>query len=358
MFKQMILAAAVAGVVLAMAAAAGAGVSGIDQLTIAGQSMLFVPVGDQNNAADTQVRSDSTTGYGSVGYLYDLGKYEVTNAQYTVFLKDAAKTTQYSTTWGLYYPATSRDAYCNGITRSGTSPNFTYALVTNFTGKPVNYVNWNNAAAFCNWLTTGDVNTGYYSMNSSTGVATPNAFSHIAYAKINGLTYFIPTEDEWYKAAYYKGGTTNAYWDYPTQSDTAPGTVTASSTGVGSAGSAGNYANTGTTVHWKTGDSYGNVTTVGTNGGPGYYGTFDIGGNVWEWNEGIPVAGNRGMLGGSFYSDVAWLPAAQRASYAQAGVFYGMNGFRVSAVPEPATMCLLAFGGLVMLMGRRRRVRV
>ena len=38
-----------------------------------------------------------------------------------------------------------------------------------------------------------------------------------------GATYFIPSENEWYKAAYYKGGSTNAgYWTYPTQSNTAP----------------------------------------------------------------------------------------------------------------------------------------
>ena len=38
-----------------------------------------------------------------------------------------------------------------------------------------------------------------------------------------GALFFLPSEDEWYKAAYYKGGGTNAgYWDYPTQSDTAP----------------------------------------------------------------------------------------------------------------------------------------
>jgi hypothetical protein len=53
----------------------------------------------------------------------------------------------------------------------------------------------------------------------------------------SGATYYIPTENQWYKAACYKGGSTNAsYWDYGTQSDTAPTAVTAGSTGIGSAG--------------------------------------------------------------------------------------------------------------------------
>jgi hypothetical protein len=30
-----------------------------------------------------------------------------------------------------------------------------------------------------------------------------------------GATFHLPTADQWYKAAYYKGGSTNAgYWDY------------------------------------------------------------------------------------------------------------------------------------------------
>ena len=57
-----------------------------------------------------------------------------------------------------------------------------------------------------------------------------------------GATYFIPSENEWYKAAYYKGGGTNAgYWTYPTQSNTAPSNVL-SATGTNNA----NYCDTGT----------------------------------------------------------------------------------------------------------------
>ena len=362
MFKQMILAAAVAGLVLALAGAAGAAVSGIDQLTTAGQSMLFVSVGDLNNTADTQVMNDGTSGYGSVGYLYDLGKYEVTNAQYTVFLKDAAKTTLYSTTWGLYNTQMGNTSNKRtGITQSGSSPSFTYALRANFDYKPVNYVNWNNAAAFCNWLTTGDVNSGYYSMDAN-GIATPNALSHNDYAKINGLTYFIPAEDEWYKAAYYKGGSKDAgYWDYATQSDTAPTSVTATTTGVGKAGSTtpvtfGNYANYNNTAVWNGSDANGNVTTVGTNGGTGYYGTFDQNGNVWEWTEFIPLVYDRGLRGGAFYFiGVDTLHAGFPVSYYSTGEDI-LFGFRVSAVvPEPATLCLLALGGLGMVLGRKRK---
>ena len=49
-------------------------------------SLQFVTVGDPGNAADP------STGYGSVGYTYQMGKYDVTVGQYCQFLNAVAKT--------------------------------------------------------------------------------------------------------------------------------------------------------------------------------------------------------------------------------------------------------------------------
>ena len=54
-----------------------------------------VTVGDPGNATDTRYASP---GYGSVGHTYNIGKYEVTAAQYTDFLSHKAKSDPY----GLY----------------------------------------------------------------------------------------------------------------------------------------------------------------------------------------------------------------------------------------------------------------
>jgi hypothetical protein len=70
----------------------------------------YITVGNVGNAADA-------TGYGAVGYQYQIGKYEVTNAQYAEFLNAKAKTNNY----GLY----NSNMASYGITQSGGSGNFT-----------------------------------------------------------------------------------------------------------------------------------------------------------------------------------------------------------------------------------------
>jgi sulfatase modifying factor 1 len=86
------------------------------------------------------------------------------------------------------------------------------------------------------------------------------------------------------------------------------------------------------------------------------YGTFDQGGNVWEWNESVLYGSSRGLRGGSFnfnYSSYDnYLLAADR--YSLYPTVESLNiGFRVSEVPEPATMAVLALGSIGMLLRRR-----
>jgi|LakMenE18May11ns_1017448.scaffolds.fasta_scaffold9843873_1 hypothetical protein len=69
-----------------------------------------------------------------------------------------------------------------------------------------------------------------------------------------GARYWVPSENEWYKAAYYdpnkSGSGVGGYWSYATQSDTAPSRVTANELGNGSAGSTGNFANYQNGAQW------------------------------------------------------------------------------------------------------------
>ncbi len=224
--------------------------------------------------------------------------------------------------------------------------------------KPVNFVSWWDAARVSNWLMNGatgssSTETGAYTLVG--GQTTGNA------PAVNpGATFYVPTEDQWYKAAYYKGGSERAgYWNYATQSDSDPTAVTAGSTGIGSAGSTGNFANYTSGADWNSED--GNVTTVGTNGGPSAYGAFDMSGNVNEWNDLTGAAGSsRGLRGGAWPNGAFPLSSSDSLSY-DPSLESDDWGFRLASpvgVPEidpnglSAALGLIA-GGLGLLERRR-----
>jgi formylglycine-generating enzyme required for sulfatase activity len=287
---------------------------------------------------------------------FQIMKYEFTNQQYTDFLNSVAATDTYS----LYNASMGSNAR-GGITQSGASGSYTYAAKTDMGDKPVNYVDWFAAARVSNWLMNGatgtsSTETGAYTLNNATSGTAP--------ALNSGATFYVPTEDQWYKAAYYKGGNTNAgYWDYATQSDSAPTAVTAGLTGIGSSGSTGNFANYNSGADWGSPPQDGNVTTVGTNGGASAYGAFDMSGNVLEWNDLTGAAGSsRGRRGGNWGTIASPLSSSHPGLASAPSFESNIIGFRLAspvAVPEPSTW-VMAAGGLACAgwgAWRRRRAR-
>jgi formylglycine-generating enzyme len=302
-------------------------------------TIATVPVGNPGNA------NDPSTGnrYGGVTYRYRIGTTEVTNAQYTAFLN--AKAT--SDPLALYNLSMTTDVR-GGITRSGASGSFTYAVKSNMGDKPVNYVDWYDAIRFANWLNNGqgagDTETGAYTLSG--GTPTPSNGPSIA--RNAGATWFLTSENEWYKAAYYQpaslGGDSDNYWGYPTATNSFPTPATANSVGdIRNPGT--DVANYNSRANWN--GQTGNVTTVGSAGSlsDSFYGTSDQGGNVWEWNETLVSSSLRVLRGGSFLDNSFGLVSSVQDQFdptSENNTF----GFRVATVPEPSTdlMAVLACG--------------
>lgn len=290
----------------------------------------WATVGNVGNAADP-LNSGTIPGIGSVGNEYRIAKHEVTNEQYAVFLNAVA-----ATDTNNLYTALMGSNSRGGITRAGSSGGFTYAVKADMGNKPVNFVSLFDAMRFVNWLHAGQPTGAQDASTTEDGVYTiSDGLSEI---RAVDARFFIPTENEWYKAAYHQpvsqGGDAEDYWLYPTATNSVPTMATAAATGdISNPGA--NVANFGGGAVWN--DQDGNVTTVGSAGASSesFYGTANQGGNVWERNEALVEGVLRGLRGGS------WLGASSnmRSSF-QAGFIVGSKdftvGFRVAS-PVPQT---------------------
>lgn len=298
-------------------------------------TFTWATVGDTGNPTDPGNGSDPNI-YGAVANTYRIATHEVTNTQYAEFLNavadaDSGADPLYNTNMG--------SSSFGGINRSGSSGSYTYSVKASFDNRPVVYTSWNDSARFANWLHNGQP-TGAQDAGTTESGAYDMSVSFPM--RLLGATHFLPSEDEWYKAAYYAPGSAagggDDYWQYPTQSDTAP-TEEAPPGGTNSA----NYDR----------QSGGVLTDVGAySTATSHYGAFDMGGNVWEWNEAV-IGTSRGLRGGSWLNSSFLLQSSFRNSSFPSNVNLN-RGFRVASIPEPATGSLVLIA-LVTLGCRRRR---
>lgn len=293
-----------------------------------GFSMDFVEIGDAGNAADD-------TGYGSVGYAYRMGVNEVSRA-----MIDSYNTNSGGPTITMY------DYAAGGITGG------------NLAGRPATGVSWNEAARFVNWLNTSEGHSAAYNFTTSgandditlwgvedAGYDPANPFRN------SNAYYFLPSEDEWYKAAYYDpnaNGGTGGYWDYATGSNSAPTAVPGGTSGA----VYGQSLATGPAL----------VTDAG---GLSPYGTMAQNGNVLEWGESGITAPNdsagesRVLRGGAWVNGSFDLQSSIRG-FDSPAIESGAIGFRVAAIakvssiPEPSGVLTIVLVGMGSLLTRRR----
>ena len=182
---------------------------------------------------------------------------------------------------------------------------------------------------------TGTQGTGNYALDTwspAEAAGSTNLYRH------KDAMYYMPTEDEWVKAAYWNG-TSLQTWATP---DNTPPVQHVEA----------NY-------DWNSWWPW----DVGS-GSEELNGTYDMMGNVWEWMESpysdqsYGTGSTRGVRGGSYVSAVISLASYYRyvsdACYAPSAET-NVIGLRVaSEVPEPSSLGLALFGGLVLLKRRRR----
>jgi formylglycine-generating enzyme required for sulfatase activity len=267
---------------------------------IRGIDIDFVTIGNPGNPGDTRPEA-SPYGCGAVGYEYQIGMYEITNAQWNAFVAAAGAPTG--------------------------NPSYAYDESAYFTGEsvPTNMVSWYEAAQFCNYLTSGDKALGAYQLGTDGSITIDRDSAVSAF----GIAYGIPTEDEWYKAAYYRPDE-SGYSTYANGLDT----ITAADSW--------NYLYTVPIPPWDVGTG-----TMEQNG------TFEMMGNVWEWAETMTGRFDyRVYRGGAFNYYGSDCRSSRRPSNVTSYNESNNMGFRVASVPEPTTITLLGLGALML---RRRK---
>ena len=277
----------------------------------------FRNIGNTSNAADT-------TGYGAVPYQYRVGTYEITQDAIT----KATASGMANVTAGAW---------------SGS--------------QPAANISWYEAAAFVNWLNTSTGKTAAYNLTFSGSWSMTLWSSEQAWTaggtnlyRNKDAFYFLPSENEWYKAAYYNPGGSN-YFLYPTASSSVP-------TAVGSGTDAGSAVYN---------DAAAVPAIVDSAGGLSPYGTMGQGGNVWEWNESAIDGSNslssesRAIRGGNWFNTEFDLRSSGRDDSGPADEL-DFFGFRVASadaapIPEPGTWAaaVLLAGAAGYTRWRRRR---
>ena len=275
----------------------------------------FVTVGNPGNQADA--RGDK----GSVAYEFRIGKYEINNNQYVVFLNSVAAEDPHN----LYNTNMMLNAG-GGIKRTGAPGEYSYSVKPGMEHLPVVFVDFNDALRFCNWLHNGQPAGSQDNSTTEDGAytITPEGISANNITRNPGARFWLPSDDEWYKAAYHQpyedDGDPSDFWLYPTRSNDTP----FSEPPPGGANSINACCETGR-VSTDVGSYFHS---------PSYYGTFDQGGNAQEWTEEVIYVTNRRLRGGSYVYNEFYSKSTD-IEFDTTDYDSDAIGFRVAGAPGP-----------------------
>ena len=150
-----------------------------------------------------------------------------------------------------------------------------------------------------------------------------------------GATYFIPIGERMVQGGVLQGRRARnaGYWTYPTQSNTAPSNVLSGDR---------HEQRQLLSINGGYTDPTNYLTPVGAfAGSPGPYGTYDMGGDVWQWNEANIDGSSRGLRGGVGTTQPDGLASSDRGYGDYPTGEDDVIGFRVASVPEPSSITLV-----------------
>jgi len=292
-------------------------------------TMVFVSVGNPGNPVDPYGSGwNNGRSPGSVSYEFSIGKYEIRRSDIEgANVEGNLGITLYDTTYAGW----------SGI------------------NKPATGIAWREAAKFVNYLNQSKGFDLAYkfigdgpNQTLSTWVVGDLGYNQANPFRNQNSKYFLPSIDEWHKAAYYNPAN-STYSTYPNGSNQAPLPIT-----TGSEGS----------VYGQSVTNQVGPADVDNAGSLSFYGTMAQGGNALELMETAYDLVNddpaevRWFGGGSWVDDVslAFLQSNSfGASYNNPDSEWFHMGFRVASVPEPSTYLLSIFGVLLVTITRPRR---
>ena len=214
------------------------------------------------------------------------------------------------------------------------------------TNMPIASKTWYDAAGFVNWLNEDTSHSVAYKFTNPADPSTivlwesgdPGYDANNPYRN-SDAHYFLPTEDEWVKAAYWNDNTSTLQ----TYANASGGDLVSGDPDP----TKWNYLPSTGPKPWGVGS-----------GGEELNGTYDMMGNVWEWME-SPYGDTYDLAesvlrgGDGSCSSASGLASNYRSQNAPGDAF-SIIGFRVASVPEPCSLGLLALGALAVLRRRSR----
>lgn len=279
-------------------------------------TMDFVTIGNPGNAPDTTGNPNPA---GAVSYIYSIGRYEVS--------RDMVNKANSAGSLGI----TMYDMTLSG----GNWPN-----------KPATGISWIEAAKFVNYLNTSSGSVMAYKFDGGGNFqlwSSTDAGYNPGNAYRNSLAkYFLPSTDEWYKAAY--GSPTGQWSDYSNGLNTPPDITTGGGAGA------------------VYGANMSGPADIADAGGMSPWGTIGQGGNVWEalesaWDQTNNSPNEMREYRGGSWSNInpeVYLSSSATAS-GNITIGYETDGFRVAtSIPEPSSLSLLVLGGMVVALKRRK----